>query len=102
MFARVTTVGFEGAPDEAVAYVREQVLPAVQGLSGFRGLYHLVDRQRGKALGITLWETAAALRASAATAQRLRAASVGRGPSAEPAAEEYEVVLQASPEAPAP
>jgi hypothetical protein len=58
MFARVTMV--EASPDRIegmTRYVREEILPAMQGQAGFKGMYHLVDRKSGRMLGITLWET---------------------------------------------
>jgi heme-degrading monooxygenase HmoA len=96
MFARVTTVRAE--PDrieELTRYVREEILPANQGQAGFKGMYHLVDRKNGRTLGITLWETEDALRATEESARQRRAGAVGRGASAEPTAEVYEVGFQA-------
>ena len=63
MYARVAT--FESDPamvDDAIAMVRSEVegeVPA--GLEGAKMLM-LVDRQTGKGLGITLFETAEAMR----------------------------------------
>ena len=95
MFARVTTV--QGSPDrmeDGQRYVREQVLPTLQGLTGFKGFYQLMDRTSGKLLGISLWETEEALRASAPVAQRLRAGAEDRGAMGMPIAEEFEVTIQ--------
>lgn len=96
MFARVTTVQ---APadriEESVRYVQERVLPAMQGQRGFKGMYHLVDRKNGKALGITLWESEEAMQATAETARQMRAGAVGQGAGVEPTAAEYEVTVEA-------
>lgn len=65
MYARVTTSqGKPGAVDEAVAAVRETLLPAARQQEGFKGLLLLVDRAGNRSLGVTLWETEADLQAS--------------------------------------
>ncbi len=96
MFARVTTIeGSSERIDEVTRYARERVLPAMQGQPGFKGMHLLIDRQNGKALGITLWETEEALQTSEAAAQRMRSDAVDRGAGKPPTAEVYEVTLQA-------
>ena len=73
MFARVST--FEGSPeqvDELSRYAREQVLPALEDLDGFNGILGLADRQSGKVLAVTLWESEQAMSASEESANRLR------------------------------
>jgi len=96
MFARVTTV--QGSPDridETTGYARERVLPAMQAQPGFKGMYMLVDRKQGRALGITLWESEEALRATAETAGQMRAGAMERGATAERTGAEYEVTVEA-------
>ena len=65
MFARVGI--FHGAPehldDDAVRRAREQTLLLLQRQPGFAGLHILADRQTGKTLAFSLWETEATLRA---------------------------------------
>jgi hypothetical protein len=60
MWARVAT--FEGDPadaDQAVEFVRNQQESdsPPPGLEGAKGMMMLIDRQGGKGLGITLYET---------------------------------------------
>ncbi len=58
MFARVST--FQGPPDqtaEGIRVAREQILPAARLMDGFKGIYLLYDRESGKSLSLTLWET---------------------------------------------
>jgi hypothetical protein len=65
MYARVTTL--EGPPervDDGTRHVREQVLPQLQQMDGFKGFIALSDRQSGKLLGVALWESEEALRAT--------------------------------------
>lgn len=58
MHARHVTV--HGSPDrvdEAVASVRDHVIPVLQDCAGFKGQLLLVDRAKGEAIGISLWDT---------------------------------------------
>ena len=73
MFARVNT--FSGPPDEidaAVANIRNHVIPAAKQIPGFAGMVSLVDRETGKSIGITLWQSLEALRQSEEAASRIR------------------------------
>lgn len=96
MFARASTI--PGSPEkagEAVSILESQVLPQIQQLDGFSGILGLVDRETGKSLVITLWETQEALQASEEAAGKLRAeAATELGSTASPAVDRYEVVLQ--------
>ena len=96
MYARVTRAMYEPErTEDAARYVREEVMPRMQGQSGFKGFYQLIDRQSGRALGISLWESREAMEATAEMARQMRSGAVGRGASVEPTAEEYEVAIQA-------
>jgi heme-degrading monooxygenase HmoA len=71
MFARVTT--YEGPPDQldqGLNHSRERILPAVRNVAGFSGILFLADRETGKALTITLWESEKAMRDSEEEAKR--------------------------------
>ena len=65
MFARIGT--FHSAPeqvdDDAAQHAREQMLARLRQLPGFIGLHVFADRQTGTTIGLSLWETEAALRA---------------------------------------
>jgi heme-degrading monooxygenase HmoA len=72
MFARVAT--YQGPPeliDEGIRIGKKQILPQARQLDGFKGVYFLVERQSGKHLTITLWESEEAIRASEQAANRL-------------------------------
>ncbi len=75
MYARVST--FEGMMpdhiDEAIRVAREQFIPAAQQSGGFEGMYILADRQSGKVLAVTLWESEQAMDATEEAAHWLRA-----------------------------
>lgn len=55
MFARVSTI--QGKPErveDGVRNYREQVMPEVNKMVGFKGAYFLVDRKNGSVVSITL------------------------------------------------
>jgi len=71
VYARVNIL--EGPPDkmdEALHYFHENVLPGLKRIDGFKETIALGDRQRGKTLGITLWESEEDIRATEAGANR--------------------------------
>ncbi len=62
MFARMFTI--EGRRERFDGFARageEKILPALRRLDGFEGLLVLADRQNGKILVVTLWESEEAL-----------------------------------------
>lgn len=94
MFARVST--YQGDPGQAEAgidYARQSIVPRVRQVEGFEGLYYLVDRQSGKALSITFWESEEAMRASEEEANRLRTESAESAGAAVENVERYEVAV---------
>jgi quinol monooxygenase YgiN len=74
MYARSNTL--QGNPetlDEGIAYVHEQVLPMVQQMAGCVGLSMLADRDSGRCIVTTAWESEEALHASDAGVRDSRA-----------------------------
>ncbi len=58
MHARHVTVrGSADKIDEGIRSVQEEVLPVLQQCEGFRGQLLLVDRAKGEAIGISLWDS---------------------------------------------
>jgi heme-degrading monooxygenase HmoA len=97
VFARVTTYrGDPGQIDEGLNYARESILPRVQQLDGFEGVYYLVDRESGKALTIALWESEEAMRASEEEADRLRSESAESASATMQDVERYEVGISSA------
>jgi heme-degrading monooxygenase HmoA len=94
MHARVSTYQFESARADEFVSEFVNAVSSVEEMQGERGAYLLVDRGRGKALTITLWEDEAALNASAAAADELRSSAAGQSESTIEAVESYEVALQ--------
>lgn len=94
MFARVSTL--QGAPeglDAGTAAVRDQVLPAAREMNGFKGMLAFGDRATGKMIGITLWDSEDAMRASEASADQLRSGAAAAGASNIVNVERFEVVV---------
>jgi heme-degrading monooxygenase HmoA len=92
--ARVNT--FEGSPegiDESVDNVRSQTLPKLREIQGNVGLIGLADRGSGRVIGVTLWESEDALRASEQDADRLREQAAESGGQRIAGVDRYEVAI---------
>jgi hypothetical protein len=79
--------------DEGLRQAREVVLPMARQIEGFEGMIALGDRQSGKTLGITFWESEEAMRASEEAAGRLREETAEAGGDTIAGVERYEVGL---------
>ena len=95
MHARIVT--FEGSPERMQGEdpgrrFRERVLPTLQQQAGFKGAYVLLDRARGKLLGITLWESEQAAQDAMRAMEPVRDASAQEMGAPSVAPEGYEVV----------
>jgi heme-degrading monooxygenase HmoA len=58
MFARVAMI--QGKPnkvDEVARFFKEQILPAAKQIKGFKEGYMMVNRETGRVIGMTFWET---------------------------------------------
>jgi heme-degrading monooxygenase HmoA len=95
MHARVTTIQMDaGRIDDAVSQLEAEDIPRWKEIDGFKGFTLLVDRQSGKVIGTSFWESKETMDASeeAISPSRERAAETG-GASAPPAVERYEVAV---------
>jgi len=96
MHARIST--YEGDPgkvDEAIGMIEGQVMPAAKAIPGFSAGYWMVDRDTGKAISVTLWETEEALRASEEAADKLRQEGAAASDASIVSVDRYEVAVQA-------
>jgi heme-degrading monooxygenase HmoA len=96
MYARVSTLQGQAGDDAvetATAVARDQVLPSVQQMQGFKGMMALGDRQTGKVMSVTLWETEDDLRASEEAANRLRASAADQSSTQIVDVDRFEVTL---------
>lgn len=92
MYARVTTL--EGPPDkidDATRHVREQVLPQLRQMDGFKGFVALSDRQSGKVLGVAFWESEEVLRATEEAVAGMRSGAAEATGGTVAGVEQYEV-----------
>lgn len=101
MYARISTI--QGSPERLEAgrqYFEEHVIPVIEHLDGFQGAYFLIDRNTGKTVRISLWETEEALHASAKAVVQVRSEGADltrdwRDPfPGSPVVEEYEVAVR--------
>ena len=93
MFARVTIV--QGSPEkieQGVESFNSQVLPAAKGVDGYKAALLLVDRNSGKGIGITMWDSEDARRRGAEAVDAARAATIEAMGGTVPPVEEFEVV----------
>jgi hypothetical protein len=73
MYARVMSTDLPiHKIDVFVSAMRDQVIPRASKLPGFRGGYWLIDRENGRAMGVTLYEDEASLLSSLEAANRIR------------------------------
>ncbi len=94
MFARASTL--EVPPDQidqALRNVQEQVLPLLQQQDGFKGFIVLTERQTGKAIGLSLWESEQAMQDSEEAGNRTRSETAQAGGGTVVGVDRYEVAL---------
>ncbi len=97
MYARVTIIQIlPGKTDAAVALYRDSVVPAAKQQKGFKAGYLLSDRNTGKSLSISLWDTEADMKAGESSGYyQQQVAKFKDLYGAPPAREVYEVTVQA-------
>ena len=73
MYARSTTVQADPQRiDEGIAYIRDEVMPAVQSMPGCMGLSMLCDRDSGRCIVTTSWDSEESMSASRAAVRAMR------------------------------
>src|SRR3712207_5131025 len=94
MHARMTTLeGTSERLDEGLRQIREDVLPQLQQQDGFKGFVVFDNRQSGKLIGFSLWESEQALRASEEVGDRTRRQSAETMSDTIAGVERFEVAL---------
>lgn len=92
MFARLGA--WQGSAEDLERWIergREHVKPSIRQDAGLKAAYWLVDRESGKALIVTFWESEEAMRASE-EARRRRQAATSAATGAQVTTERYEIV----------
>jgi hypothetical protein len=96
MYARVTTI--QGAPakmDDAKGHTQEQTLSQLQEM----GFVALGDRNSGKLIGVSFWESEEALRATDEAVPSVRSAAAEAAGGTVASVEKYEVFVNEAPSA---
>ena len=95
MFARINSA--QMADDKLAGLVKfsEDQLPAAREAPGFKGFYLLADRQSGKVVSISLWDSDDDLRQFEARGGQARKEATSELGIAPTPVDLYEVVLQA-------
>jgi heme-degrading monooxygenase HmoA len=95
MHARVSFYEVASGGDAAVAVKGfEDAMAPLQQMKGHQGATLLVDRDNGKAITITYWDTEENLRSSAEQANKLRQEASDTGGLSIKGVESYEVALE--------
>lgn len=92
MFARVST--YQGETERLLEGFRRTTEPLTQ-IEGFEGAYFLTDSAAGRAVTVTLWDSAAAMAASAEWASKARDHAAHESGAAVESVGSYEVALTA-------
>jgi hypothetical protein len=73
VYARSTTIQAQPSSiDDGIAFIRDEVTPALIAMEGYVGLSLLVDRESGQCIATSAWETEQAMRTSTDRAAPLR------------------------------
>ena len=100
MYARVSTI--EGAPDkvdDVTRQTQEETLPQLQKMDGFKGFVALGDRNSGKMLGVSFWESEEALQATEQAVSSVRSGAARAADGVVVSVEHYEVLVNEAPSA---
>jgi quinol monooxygenase YgiN len=93
MYARSTTMrGSPQSVDDLITQMRDEVMPGVTELDGCVGLSLLVDRDTGRCIATSAWETPEAMHASADRVRELRDRLAERF-GATPEVQEWEIAV---------
>jgi hypothetical protein len=92
VYARSTTISAPtSAVDAGIAFVRDEVWPTVRAMKGCLGLSLLVDREAGRCISTTSWQSAEARRNSGETVLSLRERAIQLMGAETPVVEEWEI-----------
>ncbi len=78
--------------------IQEKVLPSARNMEGFKGVLSMGDRQSGKGISLTFWETEEAMKASEEEANQLRQQAADETADQVAGVERYEVYIYELPQ----
>ena len=94
MHARVSYIDAQPDKlDDVIGQVESDVVPTLKDQDGFKGFTVLADRESGRMIGISFWESEDALSASDEVADRTRGEAAETAGSPEPRVERYQVAV---------
>ena len=94
MFARVSQYEAPSEQLEAAVAGFEAATAALEQMEGIERAYLLVNREHGKALTITVWDSEEAMSSSAEKAKQLRSQTIAAAQGKVLAVDSYEVAVQ--------
>jgi heme-degrading monooxygenase HmoA len=90
--ARSTTIQAQTSSiDSGIAYMRSDLMPELENIDGYVGISLLIDRESGRGIITTAWETEDAMSASADKAKELRSQATERFDGKVEKIEEWEI-----------
>lgn len=93
MYARSTTfMAMPESIDAGIAQVRDEVMPMIQQMEGCIGLSMLVDRESGRCIATSAWQSEDAMRATDEQLQPMRE-RIGEMIGGSPQVEEWEIAV---------
>jgi heme-degrading monooxygenase HmoA len=94
MHARMSILeGPSDQVDEGMRHLREHVLLQLQQQDGYKGFVVFSDRQSGKIIGVSFWESEQAMQDSEDVGDRTRSESAEAGGATVVGVERYEIEL---------
>ncbi len=94
MYARTTTVHADPQRvDEGIRHIRDEVMPAVQSMPGCMGLSMLCDRDSGRCIVTTSWDSHESMAATADRVQDMRQRALDTMGGRDMSVDEWEIAL---------
>jgi heme-degrading monooxygenase HmoA len=91
---RVTTLHMDPSTlDQVTAQLESEDVPGFQQLDGFKGMTVVADRQSGKTMALSFWESEEAMRGSEEAVKEARQRAADTRGAGEPQVERFEVLL---------